>query len=120
MRIERSGAVEKGIWRGLQQAGGEAFADQAALAVASVAVEAVADHLAPVAHLVGDDGDEAGRHLGKIDVGVADRRGDRLGNLADIKDAHGAFQSWDAAVPAEITTLSRRLDPQTRAGQTWS
>ena len=43
-----------------------------------------------VADLVGDDGDEAGRHLGEVDIGVADRGADGPGDFADVDDAHGA------------------------------
>ncbi len=86
------GVVEEGGGVGFEQARGEAFADQAALAVAAVGVEAVADDGAAVAHHVGDDGDQAGRHLGEVDVGVADRGGDRLGGLADVGDSHGRLR----------------------------
>ena len=89
VRIEVvAGVVEQALRVGLQDAVAEALADQAALAVAAVRVEAVADDAPAVAHDIGDDGDEARGHLREIDVGVADRRGDRLGDLANVDDAH--------------------------------
>jgi hypothetical protein len=48
---------------GFEDAVAEALADQAALAVAAVRVEAVADDAPSVAHHVGDNGDEARGHL---------------------------------------------------------
>jgi hypothetical protein len=89
MRVEHAVPVEEGFGVGFQKAGGEALANKAALTVAAVGVEAVADDPAAVAELVGDDGNQARRHLGEVDVGVADRRGDRLGDLADVYDSHG-------------------------------
>ena len=84
-----AGLIQQGGWFGLEDTGGELFPDQSALAVAAVGVEAVADHGLAVALDVGDHGDEAGGHLGKIDVGVADRGTDRLGDLADIDNTQG-------------------------------
>jgi hypothetical protein len=95
VRIEIvSGVIEQGLRIGFHQPRRETLADQPALPVAAVGVEAVADHRFAVAHHIGDHGDEAGRHLGKIDIGVADRRGDRFCDFADIDDAdgHGGFQ----------------------------
>jgi len=89
VRIEIAAAlVEKALGRRLQDAVAEALADEAALAVPSVRVEAVADDAPPVAHDIGDDRHEARGHLREIDVGVTDRRGDRLGDLANVDDAH--------------------------------
>jgi hypothetical protein len=89
VRIEIVAAlVEKALGSRLQDAVAEALADEAALAVASVRVEAVADDAPPVAHDVRDDRHEARGHLREIDVGVPDRRGDRLGDLANVDDAH--------------------------------
>ena len=68
----------------------EALADQAALTVAAVRVEAVADDRAAVAPHVGHDRDQRERHFGEIDIGVGDRRGDRRGHFADIDDAHAS------------------------------
>src|SRR3546814_7544625 len=73
----------------LPQARQEALAQQPAGGVAAVGVEAVADHRLAVAHHVGDDGDHAGCHLGEVDVGIAERRGDRHDGFADVDDAHG-------------------------------
>ena len=43
----------------------------AALRVAAVGVEAVADDRAAVAHDVGDERDDGGGHLAEVDIGVA-------------------------------------------------
>src|SRR5581483_11368736 len=86
-----AGIVEQRFRLGLHQARREALADQPALPVAAVGIEAVADHALAVALGVGDDGYQAGRHLGEIDIGVAYRRRDRLGDFADVDDAHGHF-----------------------------
>ena len=90
VRIEIvAGLIEQGLRIGLGQPRRKALADQPALPVAAVGIEAVADHRPAVAHRVGDDGDQARRHLGEIDIGVADRRGDRLCDFADVDDADG-------------------------------
>jgi hypothetical protein len=60
---------------GFQDARDEALAHQAALAVAAIRVEAVADDRLAVADHVGDHGHQAQRHLAEVDVGVADGRG---------------------------------------------
>ena len=86
--VEHAPLVEQRLGRGTEQPGDEALAQQRALAVPPVGVEAVADHGAPVALLVGDDRDEAERHPAEVDVGVADRRADREGLLADVDDPH--------------------------------
>src|SRR5262249_61454181 len=65
----------------------EALADEPALAVAAVRVEAVADHGLAVALDVGDQRDVRQRHLGEVDVRIGDRRGDRHRLLADVDDA---------------------------------
>ena len=106
VRIEVVAAlVEKALGRRLQDAVAEALADQAALAVAAVRVEAVADDRPAVAHHVGDDRHKARGHLREVDVGVADRRGDRLGDLADVDDAHvGVSLYRGRAVDTEHTT----------------
>ncbi len=51
--------VDQAVGLGFQNARREALADQAALAVAAVGVEAVADHGFAVADHVGDHGDQA-------------------------------------------------------------
>ena len=91
---------------GLQDARGEAFADQPALAVAAIGIEPVADHAPSVALDVGHHGDKARCHLREIDVGVADRRADRLRDLAHVGDAywHGAA----LAVPNQGSAHSPR------------
>jgi len=81
--------IEQGLRIGLDQPRRETLADQPALPVTAVGVEAVADHRLAVAHDIGDDGEEAGRHLRKIDIGVADRRRDRLCDFADVDNADG-------------------------------
>jgi hypothetical protein len=88
-----AGGVQQAGGIGLADAAGEAFADQPALAVAAVGVEAVADDRPAVAHRVGHHRHQAGGHLGEVDVGVADRRPDRPGHLADIDDADGHAKS---------------------------
>ena len=90
VRIEIvAGFIEQGLRIGLHQARRKTLADQAALPVAAVGIEAVADHRLAVAHHVGDDGDQARRHLREIDIGVADGRGDRFCHFADVDDAYG-------------------------------
>jgi hypothetical protein len=76
----------------------EALADQPALPVAAVRVEAVTDHGAAVALHVGHDRDQRQRHFRKIDIGVGDRRGDRRGHLADVDDAHAVTPGRNGAV----------------------
>jgi hypothetical protein len=90
VRIEIAAAgVEQRFRIGLQQPRRKALADQAALPVTAVGIKAVADHTLAVAHGVGDDGNQARRHFGEVDIGVADRRGDRFCDFADVDDADG-------------------------------
>ena len=93
--------VEQALGSGLQDAVAEALADQATLAVAAVRVEAVADDATPVANHVGHHGNQARGHLREVDIGVADRRCDRLGDFADVDDAHG--NSLDVMLLARVT-----------------
>jgi hypothetical protein len=88
--------VEQALRVGLEDAVAEALADQPALPVAAVGVEAVADDRLSIAHHVGDHGHKARRHLAEVDVGVADRGRDRLSDLADVDNAHSAYLlcSW--------------------------
>src|SRR6185437_2271448 len=53
--------------------------------------EAISDDAATVAHHVRYHGDEARRHFREVDIGVPDRRCDRLGDFDDIDDAHYVF-----------------------------
>src|SRR4051794_4633685 len=111
-----AGSVQQRFRIGLQDARGKALADQAALAVAAVGVKAVADDALAVAHDVGDDGNEARRHLGEIDIGVADRRRDRLRDLADVDDADGhvvglSLSSLRGALATKQSRLPSRKDP---------
>ena len=71
--------------------GTEPLADQAALPVAAVGVEAVAHHRPAVPDHVGDDRDQAQGHLAEIDVGVGDGRRDRDRPFPQIGDAHAGF-----------------------------
>ena len=66
----------------------EALAQQRALRIAAVRVEAESHHRAPVAHHVGDQRHHRAGHLREIDDGVGDRRRDGDGLLADVDDAH--------------------------------
>jgi hypothetical protein len=84
-----AGLVEQRFGIGFGQPRREALTDQAALPVTPIGIEAVADHRLAVAHHVGDDGDQARRHPGEIDIGVADGRGDRFCDFADVDDADG-------------------------------
>jgi len=93
-----AGLVQQGFRIGLFQARGKTLTDQPALPIAAVGIEAVADHRPAVAHDIGDDRDQARRHPGEIDIGVADRRGDRFCHFADVDDADGhgvGFQRTD-------------------------
>ena len=94
VRIEIVAVLVKQRLRiGFHQPRRETLADQSALPVAAIGIEAVSDHALAVAHDIGDDGNEARRHLREIDIGVANGRGDRLCNLSDIDnaDGHGGF-----------------------------
>jgi len=61
------------------------------------AAETVTDDRLAIANDVGDDGNEAQRHLRKINVGVADFRFDRAGGFDDLGDSHDALQSYFAS-----------------------
>jgi hypothetical protein len=80
--------VEQRLRVGFQQTRREALADQPALPIAAIRVEAVTHHGLAVAHDIGNDGDKARRHLREIDVGVSNWRGDRLRNFADVEDTN--------------------------------
>ncbi|MET3262929.1 hypothetical protein ABIF38_004435 [Bradyrhizobium japonicum] len=90
VRIEIAAiGIEQRFRIGFLEARRKALTDQTALPVAAVGIEAVADHPLAVAHHVGDHGHQARGHLGEVDIGVADRRGDRFCDLADVDDAGG-------------------------------
>jgi hypothetical protein len=95
VRVEvLAGLVDERRGLGLEQARQEALANQPALAVAAVRVEAVADDRLAVANHVGDHGHQAQRHLGEVDVGVADVRLDGAGGFEDVDDLHGLCGVW--------------------------
>ena len=83
--------VQQDLRIGFEQTRRKAFANQAALAIAPVGIEAIAHHALAVAKRIGDDGHQAGRHFGEVDVGIAYRRCNRLGDFTNIDDAdrHG-------------------------------
>ena len=81
--------IEQRLRIGLLEPRRKPLADQPALPVAAVGIEAVANHALAVALKVGDDGNKTRRHLGEIDIGIADRRGDRLCHFADVDDTDG-------------------------------
>ena len=83
-----AGVVEQALGSGFENAVLETLANQTALTVATVGVEAVADHATAVLDDIGDHGDQAQRHFREIDVGVADVRLDRLGFFADVENFH--------------------------------
>jgi hypothetical protein len=82
--------VEKTLRVCFQQPRRETLANQSTLAVTAVGVESVADHRAAVDFDVGNHSDQAGSHFAEIDIGVADRRGDRFGDFANINDTDHA------------------------------
>ena len=100
IRIEiLAGVIEQRARIRLQQPGREALTDQPALTVAAIGVEAVADHAASVALDVGHHRHQTRGHLREVDIRVADRRADRLGDLTHVDDAHWhggslAAQTW--------------------------
>ena len=81
--------VEERLGLGRQDARDEPLAQDAALRVAPVGGEAVADDRMPIAQHVGLDRDQADGHGRERDEGVADLRCDRRGGFADTGDAHG-------------------------------
>src|SRR5215212_1226162 len=90
IRVEVFAAfVEQSLRVGFHQAWREPFSDQPTLSVTAVRVEAVTDDRLALAHDIGDDGNKARRHLCEIDIGVADRRGDRFCDFADLEDTNG-------------------------------
>ena len=90
VRIEVvTGSVQQAVRGCCQKPVLEPLADQPSLAIPAIRVEAVANHPPPVAHDIGDNRHEAGRHFREVDVGIADRRSDRLGYLANIDAANG-------------------------------
>jgi hypothetical protein len=100
--------VEQRLRIGRQDARNKARAHRRAAGVAAGRVEGEAADRRAVAHDVGDDRDHRGRHLGKIDAGIADVRVERNRAFADIDDTHllpcnscyGAVRSHDFARPA--------------------
>ncbi len=84
-----AGIVQQGLGVGLQQARREALANQAALSIAAVGVESIANYGSSIAHHIGDHGDQGAGHLRKIDIGVGDGRRDGCGHFTQIGDTHG-------------------------------
>ena len=83
------GLVDERLGLGRQDARDEPLAQDAALRVAAVGGEAVADHRLAVAHHVGLDRDQADGHGRERDEGVADLGRDRRRGFADAGDLHG-------------------------------
>jgi hypothetical protein len=81
--------VKQRIRIGFHQPRRETLADQSALPVAAIGIEAISDHALAVAHDIGDDGNQARRHFSEIDIGIADGRRDRFCDLADVDDTDG-------------------------------
>ena len=107
IRIEIIAAlIEQALRIGFHQARRETLPDQSALPVTTVRVETVTDHGLAVANDIGDDRNEARRHFGEIDIGVADRRGDWFCNFADVDDADGHGFSF-----RKVVRLSRGTAP---------
>ena len=71
-----------------EDAGRETGADDLALGIAPVGIEAIADHRLAVAHHVGDDCHRAHGHLAEIDHRVAHGRAHGDARLANFGDAH--------------------------------
>ena len=65
--------VDQRIGRGRQEARDEALAQECALAITAIGIEAVADDALAVADDVGDDGHDRRGHLREVDIGVGDR-----------------------------------------------
>jgi hypothetical protein len=84
-----AGVVQQRCGVGFAQARQEALAHQLPLAVPAVRVEAVADDRLAIADHVGDDRNQAQRHLAEVNVRIADGRTDRKRFLADVDDLHG-------------------------------
>jgi len=82
-RVAQTGRVS------LQHTRPKALADQAALSIAAIRVEAITDHRPAIAHNVGDHRHQAERHLREIDEGVTDVRADGSCGLDDVDDSHG-------------------------------
>jgi len=66
-----AGVIKQRFGPGFQQTRRKTLANQPALAVAPVRIEAVAHHPPPIAKGIGHHRHQAGRHFGKVDVGVA-------------------------------------------------
>ncbi len=113
-----AGRIEQRFRIGLDQTRRETLADQPALPVAAIRIEAVTDHPLAVAHDIGDDGDEARRHPGEIDIGVADGRGDRFCDLSDVDDAdgHGGWLSIIFVMPGLVPGIHVFTLQQERRG----
>ena len=84
--------VNERVRRRFVNARNEALAHQIALTVAAVGIEAVTNDGLAIAHHIGDDRDQAQRHLTEVDVGVADRRFNRAGRFEYVDDFHGRYE----------------------------
>jgi hypothetical protein len=73
---------------GLKDARDEPLAHQRALAIATIGVEAVANHRFAIADHIGDHRHQAEVHFAKVDVSVPDRGTDGKGSFADFNNFH--------------------------------
>jgi hypothetical protein len=111
MRIEIiTGLVQDALGISFQDPVAEALADETPLAVSTVRVEAVADDPATIAFDIGHDCDEARGHFGEVDIGVSDGGCDRLGDLADLDNAHDALLDLVYALNEIRWFLKRKFD----------
>ena len=102
-----AGVVEQRRGVCFAQARDEALANEAALAVAAVGVESIADDGPALADDVSYDGDQRQGHLGEVDVGICNRGGDWQRHLANVNDTHGASFSFESKSFTTITQKRR-------------
>src|SRR5262249_9522688 len=76
---------------GTEDTGDEARAHRRTAGIAAGRVEGETDDWLAVAHDIGDDRDDRGRHLGKIEARIPDVRLERDRAFADVYDTHLGF-----------------------------
>ena len=78
----------------------EARAHRRAAGIAAGRVEGETDHGLAIAHHIGDDRHDRGRHFGKIEARIPDVRLERDRALADVDDTHLGFIPGDSCYSA--------------------
>jgi hypothetical protein len=100
--------IKQRLRGGAQNAGNEALAHLRPAGIAAGRIEGEAGDRPAVAHHVGDDGDDRGRHFGEVEARIPQIRFERDRGFANIENAHRVCQARARPI---ISIAARPLRP---------